>query len=99
MSVEKHFKNNNSISFKDIILYVDLYHDFKLREVVDDLNWQVEAYYIYKIPNTEKTIKIVFEDDTISPREILNQKELEIFLNKLINTMNYVKESLSTRNS
>lgn len=100
--ISTHFKSNNAIKFKDLILFSHIWYNeigMIFREVVEDLEWRVEVYYYEELPDNRGKIKIVFEDDTISPREILNQTEVYDFINKLIKKKDYVKESLSTRNS
>ena len=96
--IKEHFANHNQINYRDIIYFCDVVDvGFKVREVIDDLVWKLEAYYedtIVGIP-----ILIVFDNDIISPKFMLNQEEFKSFIKRLQERKKYVQKSLSPRNS
>lgn len=96
--IKEFFKSNQDIRHKDIILFFGYYNfGFRVREVIDDLEWKLEAYYVENIGSHE--INIVFMKDIISPRTKLSQNEFYILTKKIIERKEYVEKNLQPRDS
>lgn len=84
--------------YTDLIDYFsDGSYGFMVREVVEDMRWELEAYYIDYI--NSYTIRVVFYPDIVSPQAIFDIVEWENLITKIKERYNYVKKSLQSGHS
>jgi hypothetical protein len=76
------------MTFKDLIKY-DKY-EWRVREVVHDLRWELEAYYDDYI--NSRLIRVVFYTDIMSPRATMRKHEFEQIIKKIDDRYNYTKQ-------
>ena len=93
--VKEHFGKNDKLTWEDCIDFVNAYHsyfDFKLREIVSNTFWKIEAYFTTFYKNS--SLLIVFNRDVFSPSRVYSQREFVEILDNLTSVYNHIKEKV-----
>lgn len=87
-----------TFNYKDIIEYS--YRDYvkwKVREVVHEMRWEIEAYY--EVTINSRIVRIVFYPDIIEPRIVLDLKGFFELIDKIDDRYKYVKNIYGSKKS
>lgn len=81
-TIKQFFHYKQLLNYEDILKYYEFnVGEYKLREIVSNTYWRVEA--LIDIFSKNKSVKLIFNEDVVSPHRDYNHIQAQSLIDKL----------------